>query len=87
MALATVTVFTDVDLQRLGAHIRAARRAHGLTQEQVAWRADITVNHYGLIEGGKAKGLRVQSLYALCQVLSLSADYLLGLTDSPSSPH
>ncbi len=42
--------------------------------------------NYNALERGKRPGLRATTLYRLCQVLDVSADYLLGLRDmlSPS---
>lgn len=75
----TMTVFGDLDIISMGQQIRAAREAQGLSQEQVAWRANIRAALVSEVEGGKRRGVRVDTLYRLCQVLGLSADVLLGL--------
>ena len=41
--------------------------------------ADLDLGNYGEIEAGKRPGMRVVTLYRLCQVLRISADDLLGL--------
>ena len=84
MSTATVEVFTDVDMLKLGQRLYAARLECGLTQETVAWRANMTPNHYGLIERGLAKGMRVHALHALCHVLRVDPNYVLGFV--PHAP-
>lgn len=84
-----VESFTDLDMQQLAERLLVARRRAGLTQTQVAWRADLHLGNYNEIERGKRPGLRVETLYRLCQVLGVGADYLLGLPpqqeDSPNA--
>lgn len=80
MPVSSVEVFTDMDMAALGQRLHRARLAKGLSQDQLAWRAEMTPNHYGLVERGKAKGLRVHALHALCHVLGVSADYLMGIS-------
>ena len=71
--------FTDLDMPAFALRLVVARKAAGLTQEQAAWRVNLSRPHYATIEAGRAVGLRVQTLYRLCQVLGVSADQLLGL--------
>jgi transcriptional regulator with XRE-family HTH domain len=74
----SVEVFGDLDLQAFGDQLRLVRLACGLSQATVAWRADISTNHYNKIERGGVD-CSIGRLYALCQVLGTSADVLLGL--------
>ncbi len=46
--------------ERLGARLRVAREARGLTQEQVANAAGLNRNHYQLLEQGRAATPSVQ---------------------------
>lgn len=60
----------------LGKRIREARLKNGLTQEQLAERADIAIYYLGEIERGvKTPSLRV--FVALAEALNVSADLLL----------
>lgn len=60
-----------------------ARRRKEMTQGQVALYAAINPTHYNEIERGKQPGVRAATLYKLCQVLDVSANYLLGLSQEP----
>lgn len=65
--------------RELGERIANARKAHGLTQQQLAEALGIaqqTMAHY---EGGRSR-LAVSMLPALAQLLTLSFDELMGQT-------
>ena len=59
----------------LGKRIRAARIKAGLTQSEMAERADVS-NHISAIERG-VYDTRVEMLYRIAMVLGVSGDYLL----------
>jgi transcriptional regulator with XRE-family HTH domain len=64
--------------ETFGQRLFNAREALGLSQKKVAERVGIATNHYGRLE----RGNRLPSgeiVVGLCQTLSLSADFLLGL--------
>lgn len=63
-------------------NLRAARRAKGLTQAEVAQAIGLTQNGYSYWENGKAKIDRDQ-LIKLATLFEVSTDYLLGKEDSP----
>ena len=63
-----------VDTRRL----KAARKAKGLTQAEVAALVGIRQQSYYLYESGK-QDPRSEVLAGLCRALDVSADYLLGL--------
>jgi transcriptional regulator with XRE-family HTH domain len=67
----------------LARRLGAAREAAGLTQTETALRCDLNLSNLNALERGKAEGIRGDTLYRLCQVLNVSADYLLGLSDNP----
>lgn len=69
-----------VDIRRL----RAARKAKGLTQAQVASLVGIRQQSYYLYESGK-QDPKSDVLACLCTALDVSADYLLGLDVRESS--
>jgi DNA-binding Xre family transcriptional regulator len=81
-----IVVFGDLDIREFAARLKAVRLARGLRQWQVAQRADLNPATYNEIERGKATGLRATTLYRLCQVLDVSADDLLDLSDTPARP-
>jgi transcriptional regulator with XRE-family HTH domain len=62
----------------IGAAARAARRARGLTQEDAADAADVSLEFYSRIERGKTLP-SVPTLLRLATTLQVSADVLLGL--------
>jgi transcriptional regulator with XRE-family HTH domain len=74
-------VFTDLNMQQFALRLRDVRQQRHLTQTQVAFRADLNLGNYNDLERGKRPGLRATTLYRLCQVLGVSADWLLGLDE------
>ncbi len=62
--------------QEIGARIRLARKAAGLTQERLAELVDINPQHMSDIERGK-RGTSVISLRRFSIVLHVTSDYLL----------
>ncbi len=48
------TAWTAVDAESLGNELRTIRENKGLTQEQIAYAAGITRNHYALLEAGQS---------------------------------
>lgn len=79
-----VAVFTDLDMVAVVHRLRAVRKARGLSQTTVALYADISVSYLNDIERNRAKGLPAPTLYKLCMVLNISANYLLGLSSVPA---
>lgn len=85
MPAETILLFRDPDMQLFGARLKAARDASGLTQAALAWRCDFNLPTLNRLERGVGKGLRAVTLARLAQALSISTDYLLGLSDCPHS--
>ena len=56
--------------------IRAAREEQGYTREKFAEKLDVSVSYLAELERGKT-GISVRLLVKVCQVLGLSADYVL----------
>lgn len=69
-----------MDYVRLGKLARDRRKELKLTQEKMADKMNISVAFYGHIERG-TRVLSVETLYRLCVVLGVSADYLMGLEE------
>ena len=63
----------------LGAAIRAARQAKGLSQEALAEIADIDRSYMGGIERGE-HNLAIMNLLKIADALGVKASYLLGET-------
>ena len=62
--------------------IRDIREDNDLTQEQLGKVLNKSQQGYNHIEAGRAE-LRIDDLIKLCKLYNLSADYLIGLTDTP----
>lgn len=62
--------------------IRAVREDRDLTQTEVGKLLKKTQQGYNHIENGRAE-LKIEDLIALCRYYNLSADYLIGLSDTP----
>lgn len=65
--------------------IRDLREDNDKTQQQIADMLGTSQTMYARYERG-ANELPIRHLIALCQYYQVSADYILGLTDQPSSP-
>lgn len=65
-----------MDLQAIGARIKAAREAKGMTQEDFAAALDLSRNHISVIERG-VKAPKLETFVAIANVLGVSADALL----------
>jgi transcriptional regulator with XRE-family HTH domain len=75
-----------VNMAQLAARLRRAREELELSQTAVAWAADLCPEHYNKIERGHTAGIRINTLYKLCRVLGVRADYLLGLDEGDGFP-
>lgn len=73
------------DFVLVGKRIATARRLAGMTQEQVARRLGVGVNHLSEIERGVG-GIAIGTLMELVKILNVSADYILFGEDISSSP-
>ncbi len=65
-----------MDYFKIGQRIRKYRKAHGLSQEQLAERVGISVTHMSHIETGNTK-LSLAVLVELAQTLEVQTDDLL----------
>lgn len=77
MSYVTIYMVMHMDYQLLGRNIRAARKKKGLTQEQLAEAANISVSFLGHIERG-TRVLSVETLVRLADALMCSIDDLTG---------
>lgn len=65
-----------MDYYKIGQRIRKYRKAHGLSQEQLAERVGISVTHMSHIETGNTK-LSLPVLMELAETLQVQTDDLL----------
>jgi transcriptional regulator with XRE-family HTH domain len=72
-----------VDMRGFATRLRHAREAAALSQRALAAQAGVNLGNYNELEQAQRTGLRVETLLRVCQVLGVSADSLLGLTDDP----
>ena len=66
--------------QILGERIHLTRRRAGLSQVELAARADISPTTLNRVELGRQK-LYAETLVTLARILGVSVDYLVGMTD------
>lgn len=66
-----------MDYYKIGQQIRKIRKAHGLSQEELAEKIEISVTHMSHIETGNTK-LSLPVFLDIAQVLEVSTDELLG---------
>lgn len=69
-------------MENFSERLKKIRKAKGLTQKEAAQALNITERSYQSWEGGKNKP-GYDAIVALCDLLEVSADYLLGRTDQP----
>ncbi len=65
-----------MELQGLGARIKAAREAKGMTQEDLAAALNLSRNHISVIERG-LKPPKLETFVAIANELGVSSDSLL----------
>ncbi len=65
-----------MDYYKIGQQIRKYRKAHGMSQEQLAEQIDISVTHMSHIETGNTK-LSLPVFVAIAKVLEVRTDDLL----------
>ncbi len=66
----------EIDLKKMGSRLRAQREAIHMTRAQLSAKLGVTSKFIGDIEYGD-KGVSIQTLYKMAQVLHLSTDYIL----------
>ena len=73
---------TELD-KCIGDNIRNIRTKKGISQKEISNALNSSQAKISKIEKG-VKSIVVDDIIALCQIFNVSADYLLGLTDTPS---
>lgn len=64
------------NLKEIGKRIQNRRKQLGYTQEQLADMMNVSIQMVSNLERGN-KAIRIDNLINLCQILDISADYLL----------
>ena len=70
-----------MDYRETGQNIQSCRVKRGMTQEQLAERADLSVSHIRQVELG-LKGVSLAALYRIAESLDTSAQVLLANKES-----
>lgn len=67
----------DSLLVQLGEKIRAVRLSKGLSQEELAFQANVHRTYIGMVERGE-KNVTIRSLKKICDALGVSLSMILG---------
>jgi transcriptional regulator with XRE-family HTH domain len=73
-----------VNAALLGDRLRRIRKAHELSQAELATMLGLPQSWISELETGKRPHLDANTLARFCTALGVSADYLLGMTDDPT---
>jgi transcriptional regulator with XRE-family HTH domain len=73
-----------LDMRLLAERLQSMREARGLTQTALAARAGLNLGNVNELEQQRKTSVRADTIVALADVLNVSADYLLGRTDTPA---
>jgi transcriptional regulator with XRE-family HTH domain len=65
--------------------LKALRKERGLSAEQVARKADVSVRHLRRLEAGQRPNTSAVTLARVAMALGTTVEYLLGLTDDTRS--
>lgn len=68
--------FRALDQREMGKRVRSRRESLGLSREKLSEYLDVSPQFIADIEYGN-KGISIKRFYLLCQVLDVTADYLL----------
>lgn len=68
---------TQKDLEIIGQRLRAARTKRGLTQAEVAKKADTGTNYYAVIERGEANNISLEKLEKIVKALGVKSSDVL----------
>ncbi len=68
--------FRALDQKEMGKRVRSRRESLGLSREKLSEYLDVSPQFIADIEYGN-KGISIKRFYLLCQVLDVTADYLI----------
>ena len=66
----------QLDIMKLGDHIRRIRDRTGSTQEQIAFLCQTTASHISHIENGTSRA-SLETIYRIASAMEISIDHLL----------
>lgn len=66
----------QINFHQIGNKLREIRLQKGLTQEYIAYQADVNTSHICNIENNRVK-ISLQTLVAVCNALNVTLDYVL----------
>ena len=75
-----------LDMRLLAERLRTMREEHGLSQTTLAARAGLNLGNVNELEQQRKTSVRADTIVALADALNVSADYLLGRTNTPTLP-
>lgn len=64
-------------MKKIGSELRLAREKSGLTQREVAKRANMGTNRYAVIERGDAKNMTINKLEEIVKALNIKASKII----------
>jgi transcriptional regulator with XRE-family HTH domain len=85
-AKAAATMETRVKPSRIGETLRAARGRLGWSRDAMAFHSGVSASAIAQIESGRRREVRLSSLAALADALSVSVDYLIGTETAITAP-
>ena len=62
--------------------LKELKEYHAISQREIATVLNISQQHYSMYENGKGV-MSAEQIVKICKHYNVSADYLLGLTDTP----
>lgn len=65
-----------LDYHKIGQKFKLLRQEHGITQDELARRCNISASYLSHIEAGN-RNLSLETFSALCRELSVSSDFIL----------
>lgn len=72
-----------IDLALFGKRLREIRKDRELTQEQLATCLGAANGWISELENARQRHIESNTIYRLCEALQVSADYLMGLSNTP----
>ena len=72
------------DMEQFSARIRDARKARGMTLDDVAGAASFTKSHVWELERGSSRNPTVRAVWSLARALGVSPAWLLGIETNKS---
>ena len=66
-----------------GDRVAEFRQKRGYSLEDIEEKTGIRFQNISAIEHGKRQNVTVKTLKLLCEILMVSSDYLIGLSDEP----